>query len=112
MATFVETFDRYKSEMSSLGIVYDENLFEKVTKELGPIIYNHDVSRVSCTDSEEMARIKNSFLMGKHGLSNSPALDEAIKDVCAQLGSSNPNKFLAMFCYLLVVRLGLEARYR
>jgi hypothetical protein len=112
MATFVETFDNYKSEMSSLGINYDETLFTAVTKGLGPVIYNADASRVSCSDAEEMARVKNNFLIGKLGLADGPELDTAIQEVCDQLGSSNRNKFRAMFYYLLVKKFGKESMYQ
>lgn len=111
MATFAETFDKYKSEFDSLGISYDAQLFEAVTKGLGPVIYNDDSSRVSCSDAEELARVKNNFLIGKHGLADSAKLDDAISAVCEKLGSSNRNKYRAMFYYLLVKELGLEGNY-
>lgn len=112
MATFVETFDRYKSEMDSLGIAYDDALFTAVTKALGPVIYNDDSSRVSCSDAEELARVKNNFLIGKLGLADGPELDAALQDVCQQLGTSNRNKYRAMFYYLLVEKLGQQAKYQ
>jgi Protein of unknown function (DUF2853) len=111
MATFVETFDRYKSEMAGLGIGYDETLFTAVTKGIGPAIYNDDASRVSCSDADELARVKNNFLIGKLGLSDGPELDTALQEVCEQLGSSNRNKYRAMFYYLLVVKFGKESMY-
>jgi hypothetical protein len=111
MATFVETFEQYKSEFDGLGIAYDEALFQAVTKALGPVIYNNDSGRVSCTDSDEMARVKNNFLIGKLGLADGPELDAALQAVCDQLGSSNRNKFRAMFYYLLVVKFGKESNY-
>jgi hypothetical protein len=112
MATFVETFDIYKSEMSNLGIDYDEALFFTVTKSIGPIIYNADSSRVSCTDSDELSRIKNNFLIGKLGLKDGPDLDAGIQEVCDRLGSSNRNKFRAMFYYLLVCKFGKESHFK
>lgn len=112
MATFVETFDRYKSEMDSLGIAYDDALFTAVTKSLGPVIYNDDSSRVSCSDAEELARVKNNFLIGKLGLADSPDLDAALQEVCQQLGTSNRNKYRAMFYYLLVEKLGQQSKYQ
>jgi hypothetical protein len=112
MATFVETFDKYKSEFNGLGISFDEALFSKVTKALGPVIYNNDSGRVSCSDDAEMARVKTNFLMGKLGLADGPELDAALKEVCDQMGSSNRNKFRAMFYYLLVVKFGKEAMYQ
>lgn len=111
MATFVETFGTYKAEMTSLGISYDEALFSAVTKALGPVIYNTDSSKVSCSDATEMARVKTNFLIGKLGLTDGPELDAAIQDVCNQLGSANRNKYRAMFYYLLVVKFGKQSLY-
>lgn len=111
MATFVETFDKYKSEMDNLGIAYDETLFSAVTKGLGPAIYNDDSSRVSSSDSDELARVKTNFLVGKLGLTDGPALDTAIAEVVEQMGASNRNKYRAIFYYLLVVKLGKASVY-
>jgi Protein of unknown function (DUF2853) len=111
MATFVETFETLKSEMASVGVSYDAALFEKVTKALGPVIYNNDSSRVSCSDQAEMDRVKNNFLINKLGLADGPELDAALKEVCEQLGSSNRNKYRAMFYYLLVVKFGKQSMY-
>ena len=111
MATFVETFDKYKSELDNLGISYDESLLSAVTKGLGPAIYNEDSARVSSSDSEELARVKTNFLIGKLGLKDGPELDQAIADVIEQLGASNRNKYRAIFYYLLVVKLGKESVY-
>jgi Protein of unknown function (DUF2853) len=111
MATFVETFDKYKSELDSLGISYDEALLSAVTKGLGPAIYNDDSSRVSSSDPDELARVKTNFLIGKLGLSDGPELDQAIADVVEQLGSSNRNKYRAIFYYLLVMKLDKASVY-
>ena len=111
MATFVETFDNYKNEMNNLGIDFDEALFTAVTKGVGPVIYNADSSKVSCSNADEMARVKNNFLIGKLGLADGPALDAALQEVCDQLGSSNRNKYRAMFYYLLVVKFGKQGMY-
>ncbi len=111
MATFAETFASYKAEMDGLGIAYDADLFQAVTKGVGPAIYNNDSSRVSCSDADELARVKNNFLIGKLGLADGPELDAALQAVCDQLGSSNRNKFRAMFYYLLVKKFGKESVY-
>lgn len=111
MATFAETFERYKSEMDSLGIVYDEPLFAAVTKSLGPAIYQDDAGRVSCSDPGELARVKDNFLIGKLGLTDGPDLDAAIQEVCRTLGLSNRNKFRAIFCYLLVLKFDKTSLY-
>jgi hypothetical protein len=60
------------------GIKPDMDLLTKVTIGCGPSIYNADASTVSGSDPAELATVKKSFLIKKLGLSDSPALDEAI----------------------------------
>jgi Protein of unknown function (DUF2853) len=111
MSQLTEKIELYKAEFVKLGIEVDQNLVEAVTKKMGPVIYNEDSSRVSCSDPEELARVKNNFLIKKHGMEDSADLDAAIKDVCAQLGSSNRNKYRAMFYTLLVVKFDMVSSY-
>ncbi|MCP3932441.1 MAG: DUF2853 family protein [Bacteroidetes bacterium] len=112
MSKFDEALADYKSEFSEkLGISVDENLLKAVAKGLGPSIYNVDSSKVSCSDSAELERVKNNFLIKKLGMDDSDELMVAIKDVCQQMGSSNRHKYRAMFYYLLVVKFGKESVY-
>ena len=102
----------YKQEIKTHGITLkNENLLEKVTKGLGPSIHNNDASKVSTTDPEEVARVKKNFLIGKLGLKDSPALDEAIIEVSNMFGSSNKNKHRAIFYTLLVEKFKKEGIY-
>ena len=82
-----------------------------VAKGLGPSIYNADSSKVSGTDPEELARVKNNFLIGKLGLADGPALDAAIAEVLGKLGTSNRNKYRAVVYALLTVKFGKESLY-
>ena len=113
MSKFDDAVARYKQEMSdTLGMKgFDEELLTKVAKGLGPSIYNTDSSKVSCSDSNEMGRVKTNFLMKKLGLADGPELDAALKEVCDQMGSANRNKFRAIFYYLLVKKFGKESIY-
>lgn len=111
MATFQECMDTYKSEFDKLGVTYDANLLEKVAKGCGPSIYNRDSSTVSATDQAELDTVKNNFLIGKLGLSESEDLDGAIAKVIDTLGKSNRNKYRAMFYYLLTVHFKKESAY-
>ncbi|NNJ88317.1 MAG: DUF2853 family protein, partial [Eudoraea sp.] len=47
----------------------DMVLLKKVTIGLGPSIYNRDSANVSGTDENELATVKNNFLIKKLGLS-------------------------------------------
>ncbi len=97
--------------LTNWGVTYDANLFEKVAKGCGPPIYNRDYSTVSATDQAELDTVKNNFLIGKLGLSESDDLDGAIAKVIDTLGKSNRNKYRAMFYYLLTVHFKKESAY-
>ena len=112
MSQFDDKVALYAKELKDkAGVDADMDLLRKVSKGLGPSIYNKDASTVSCSDSEELARVKNNFLIKKLGMKDSDALDAAIKEVCEQLGSSNRNKYRGMFYYLLTVKFGKESVY-
>ena len=108
MSKFDEAIEDYKT---SLGGDCDEALLTAVAKGLGPSIYNVDSSKVSCSDKTEKDRVKNNFLIGKLGLTDGADLDAAIDAVCEEMGSSNRNKWRAVFYYMLVKKLGQEAKY-
>lgn len=93
------------------GIDADMDLLTKVTIGCGPSIYNNDANSVACTQAKELETVKNNYLIKKLGLSDTSKLDDAIKEVCEQLGSSNRNKYRAMFYYLLCVKFGKEDIY-
>lgn len=111
MSKFQECLSTYKDEFKKLGVSYDEELLTKVAKGCGPSIYNRDASTVSGTDQSELDTVKKNFLMKKLGLSDSDNLDGAIKEVIDILGSSNRNKYRAMFYYLLVKKYKKESVY-
>ena len=93
------------------GVTADMDLLTKVTIGCGPSIYNKDASTVSCSQASEMETVKNNYLIKKLGLEDDPKLDAALKEVCEQLGTSNRNKYRAMFYYLLCVKFGKQSVY-
>ena len=112
MSKFAEALELYHSEFEKLGIKnIDADLLSKVTKSCGPSIYNLDSSKVSSSDQAELDRVKNNFLVKKLGLPNNSELDAAIQSVVDQLGSSNRNKYRAMFYYLLVKHFKKESNF-
>jgi hypothetical protein len=111
MASLQECVDTYKAEFDKLGVSYDADLLEKVARGLGPAIYNKDASTVAASDESELDTVKNNFLKGKLGLSDSDDLDGGIAEAIETLGASNRNKYRAMFYYLLVKKFGKESAY-
>lgn len=113
MSKFDEKMELYTSSMKDISRdAVDVELLTKVAKGLGPSIYNNDSSLVSGSDQAELDRVKANFLIKKHGLTDSPKLDEAIKAVAAEMGSGNRQKHRAIFYYLLVKKLGLAGNYK
>ena len=107
-----ELIKMYVSELKEKsGVNADVDLLTKVTIGCGPSIYNKDSATVSCTDDSELATVKNNYLIKKLGLKDGPELDAAIKKVCEKLGTSNRNKYRAMFYYLLCKEFGKESVY-
>lgn len=113
VSKFTEALARYDKEMTEVvgEADYDKDLLRKVTKALGPSIYNADAARVSMSDKAETDLVKKNFLIKKLGLEDGPELDEAIAEVGEWFGSSNRNKFRAMFYYKLVLRFGKQSVY-
>jgi len=111
MSKFQEALDLYASEMTGkLGCkTVDADLLKAVTKACGPSIYNKDSSKVSCSDKTELERVANNFCKKKLGLTDDAAIDAAIKEVCEKMGSSNRNKYRAIFYYMLVEKFGKQS---
>jgi hypothetical protein len=108
MSKFEEEFTKYTDQNEKLGLGLSHDLISGVAKSLGPSIYNEDSSRVSASDPEELARVKNNFLIGKLGLEDSSDLDAAIKAVMEKMGSSNRDKFRANVYACLAQHFGKE----
>lgn len=106
-----EKIEFYIAEMEKLGISFEKDLFTKVVKGLGPSIFKKDAEVVACSDETELETVKKNFLIKKHGLEKSEDLDAAVKAVCEKMGSSNRNKYRAIFYYILVEDLKLAGNY-
>ncbi len=112
MSKFDDCVATYEAEMKKLGVKYDADLLRAVAKGCGPSIYNKDASKVSSGDKEELARVKNNFIMKKLGIKDEKKADAAIAKVVDVFGSSNRNKYRAMFYYMLVEEFGKEKMYK
>ena len=107
-----EKIEQYTAEAKKLGLKLSADLISKVTVGLGPSIYKKDSETVSCTQASELATVKKNYLQKKLGLDADDArLDAAIKAVCEAMGSSNRNKYRALFYALLCKEFGKESVY-
>jgi len=100
------------AEAKKLNLTISDDLITKVTKGLGPVIYNKDTATVACGQPAELETVKNNFLKKKLGLTNDDAeLDKAIKEVCEQLGTSNRSKYRVHFYALLAMKFNKTSIY-
>jgi len=100
----------YTEEAKKFNDTVDEDLLAKVTIGLGPSIYKKDAETVACSDPEELNRLKKNFLVKKLGLTDGD-FDAAIKEVCTKMGSSNRNKYRAIFYYMLAIKFNKASIY-
>lgn len=83
------------------GIEADMDKLDAIAKHMGIAAMGGDASLVAGQQESELQTIKDSFLKGYLGLSDSDDLDGAIAKVNEMLGASNPLKQRAAFYYLL-----------
>jgi len=107
-----ELIQRYARDLrDKCRVEPDMALLTKVTIGCGPSIYSPDSETVAASDAGEIARLRKNFLIGKLGLPDTPALDEAIAAVIETYGRSERNKYRAVVQYLLTRHFGREAVY-
>ncbi len=111
MSKFDEKVAQYKKFMDDKNLRSNSDLLRAVTKGLGPSIYKRDAETVSGSDPKELATVKNNFLIKKLGLTDSPALDEAIAEVMEKIGKSERNKYRAVVYYMLMKKFDKESVY-
>lgn len=112
MGKFDDNIEKYRAHLDKYftGHSTDEDLLRKVAKGLGPSLYQADAGQVACSDKKEREKIRDTFLMKKHGVTDAAQADTAIEEVCQQYKSARP-KHRAVFYYVLAKKLGLEGRY-
>ena len=107
-----ELIAKYADDLKNkCGMDADMALLTKVTIGCGPSIYNADASTVAGTQPDEIETVKNNFLIKKLGLTDGPALDEAIDAVINTYGKSERNKYRAVVYYMLTKHFGKESVY-
>lgn len=106
MSKLEEKIELYKSNMEKLGLDYEEDKLRACVKACGPSIYNADSETVSSGDPEEMARVKNNYLIKKLGLSEEDDLDAILDYAVEKIGKSNRKKYRAIMYYLCSEKAG------
>lgn len=73
----------HKAEVAKYAPDADEKAVDGIIKHLGIALRSRDASLVSCSSKDELARVRDSWLKKKLGLTDDDkALDAAIKEIC------------------------------
>ncbi len=110
MSSLQEKLELYHKEVKKLKLKIDADLLTVITKGLGPSIYQADSEKVASSDQKELDSVKQAFIK-KFDLEDSEKLDQAIANTIEKIGTSNRNKYRAIFYAILVGELGLENKY-
>lgn len=108
MSKFDEKLEAYEAALKKLDPGADMELLRKVTKGLGPSIYNNDSNKVACSQKSEIERLVANFCVKKLGVSEEEG-SKAAQEVCAEY--TERSKHRAVFYYLVVKKLGKESVY-
>ena len=104
--------EKYAADLrNKLGQEPDMDLLRKVTIGCGPAIYNADSETIAASDPDEVARVRNNFLIKKLGLPDGPDLKTALDEVFTKYGKSERNKYRAVVYYALVQHFGKASVY-
>jgi hypothetical protein len=104
--------EKYAKDLKDkFGIDADMDLLTKIAIGCGPSIYNADSATVSSSNEAELATVKNSFLIKKLGLTDSPDLDKGIDTIMETYGKTNRNKYRVVVYYLLTKHFKKESVY-
>lgn len=108
MSKFDEKLANYETVLEKFDAKGDKELLRKVTKGLGPSIYNNDSNKVACSDKKELERVVTNFVVKKLGLDAEKGT-EAVKAVCEKY--TDRAKHRPVFYYMVVKELGAEDHY-
>jgi hypothetical protein len=98
--------DNWSDDVKQHAPGADDKVIANIVKHCGVALQNRDSSLVAFTDKAELARVRDSFLKKKLGLTNPDAeLDAAIAAVGEQLKNTKAKNRVTVY-YLLAERFG------
>lgn len=95
----------YLADVQRYDAGADADIVNKIVKHLGIALRNRDSSLVSCTDSKELARVREKWCGKKLGQTDDGKCDEIINKVCATM-KDDRQKNRVTFYYLVAKHLG------
>ncbi len=109
MSTREELIETYTADLrEKTGSEPDPDLLRAVTEATEPAIYDSDAAIVSSSDTDELNRVCENFVMGKLGVADHDAAMGALQKVIRDYDRSNPRKHRVSLYYMLVKHFGKE----
>lgn len=93
----------YLADVRKYDSAADEAVVKKIVSHLGIALRNRDSSLVSCSDREELERVKDKWCAKKLGVTGEAA-DKALEAVCARMAGDR-TKSRVTFYYLAAKEL-------
>ncbi len=95
----------YLADIRKYDATADEAVVDKIVKHLGIALRNRDSSLVSCSDPEELSRVREKWCKKKFGETDDARCDSAIEKVCETMAADR-SKSRVTFYYLVAKQLG------
>jgi hypothetical protein len=99
------TMSDYLADVRRYDAAADEAHVAKIVKHLGIALRNKDSSLVSCSDPEELARVREKWAKKKFGATDDAKADSIIAAVCETM-KADRNKQRVTFYYLVAKHMG------
>ncbi len=98
--------DDHAGDVKRYAASADDKVIAGIVKHLGIALKSKDASMVSCSSKDELARVRDSWLKKKLGMTGDDAtLDKLVKDVCEEMKGDKQKKRVT-FYYLLAEKAG------
>ena len=90
----------YATDVKKYAPGADDKVIAAIVKHLGIALRNKDSSLVSCSDKEELDRVREGWCKKKLALTGDKEIDAAIKTVCEKM-KADKTKSRVTFYYLV-----------
>lgn len=95
----------YLADVQKYDSAADADVVKKIVNHLGIALRSRDASLVACSDSGELARVRDSWCKKHLGETDDARCDSAIEQVCETM-SADHSKHRVTFYYLVAKVLG------
>jgi hypothetical protein len=95
----------YLADVKKYDATASAEVVDKIVKHLGIALRNADAKLVSCTDPQELDRIKKGFIAKKLGETDGAKADSVLEKVCQSM-SADRTKARVTFYYLVAKHYG------